>query len=197
MRRWGQAGMPDAIRNTVESVGARPQRSGLRAAASLIAPVLTAGTACATETVGASQRSAVEAYTSAFLLLDRHEIAALALTLAILGFAVVTAILLVRTRQGLAAALASERDQAIASRSAIDRAHALLLSEPQVLVAWPATADEPEIIGDPVLVTGVDHPQRVLAFGAWLAPAAARDMERSVDGLLPRGLGCAITTPRL
>src|SRR6516162_11522946 len=91
MRRLGQAGMPDAIRNTVESVGARPQRSGLRAAASLIVPVLTAGTACAAEAGGAFERSAVEAYASAFLLLDRHEIAALALTLAILGFAVVTA----------------------------------------------------------------------------------------------------------
>jgi len=189
--------MPDAIRNTVESVGARPQRSGLRAPASLIVPVLTAGTARAAEAGGAFERSAVEAYASAFLLLDRHEIAALALTLAILGFAVVTAILLVRTRQRLAAALASERDQAIAARSAIDRAYALLLSEPQVVVAWPATADEPEIIGDPVLVTGADHPQRVLAFGAWLAPEAARDLERSVDALRARGVGFAMTVSTL
>jgi signal transduction histidine kinase len=189
--------MPDAIRTTVESLGARPQRSGLRAAANLITAAVTVGAASAREAGGAFGGSAADTYVSAFLLLDRHEIAALALTLGILGFAVVTAILLVRARQRLAAALASERDQAIASRSAIDRAYALLLSEPQVVVAWPATTDEPEIIGDPALVTGVDHPESVLAYDAWLAPAAARDMERSVDALRARGVSFAMTVSTL
>src|SRR6266581_1178454 len=98
MRRLGQAGMPDTIRITVESLGAHPQRSGFCAAAT------------------------VDAYVSAFLLLDRHEVAALALTLGILCFAVITAILLVRTRQRLAAVAVAAHDQAIAARSAIDRA---------------------------------------------------------------------------
>jgi signal transduction histidine kinase len=189
--------MPDAIRTTVESLRARPQRSGLRAAASLITAAVMVGAASAREAGGTFGGSAADTYVSAFLLLDRHEIAALALTLGILGFAVVTAILLVRARQRLAAALASERDQAIASRSAIDRAYALLLSEPQVLVAWPPATDEPEIIGDPALVTGVDHPESVLAYDAWLAPAAARDMERSVDALRARGVSFAMTVSTL
>jgi signal transduction histidine kinase len=188
--------MPDAIRSTVESVGARPQRSRLRAAAAISGTALAFGTASIQEAAAAFQGSALDTYISAFSLLNRHEIAALGLTLGILGFAVVTAILLVRTRQRLAGALASERDQAIASRAAIDRAHTLLLSEPQVLVAWPPTPDEPEIIGDPALVTGVDR-QRVLAFGAWLAPEAARDMERSVDALRARGVSFAMTVATL
>jgi signal transduction histidine kinase len=188
--------MPDAIRSTVESVGARPQRRRLRAAAAILGMALALGAACIRGVEAAFQGSALDTYISAFSLLNRHEIAALGLTLGILGFAVVTAILLVRTRQRLAGALASERDQAIASRAAIDRAHALLLSEPQVLVAWPPTADEPEIIGEPALVTGVDR-QRVLAFGAWLAPEAARDMERSLDALRARGVSFAMTVATL
>src|SRR6516164_3573955 len=196
MRRLGQPGMPDAIRSTVESVGARPQRRRLRAVAAIFATAVMFGAASIRDVEAAVQGSALDTYVSALSLLDRHEIAALGLTLGILGFAVVTAILLVRTRQRLAGALASERDQAIASRAAIDRAHALLLSEPQVLVAWPPTADEPEIIGDPAPVTGVDR-QRVLAFRAWLAPEAARDMERSVDALRARGVSFAMTVATL
>jgi signal transduction histidine kinase len=190
--------MPDTIRTTVESLGAHPQRSGFRAAAAVIlTALLSLESASAQEAAPAFEGPTVDAYISAFLLLDRHEVAALALTLGILCFAVVTAILLVRTRQRLAAVAASARDQTIASRSAIDRAYALLLSEPQILIAWPATADEPEIIGDPTLVTGADISQHILSFGAWLAPAAARDMERSADALRARGVSFAMTVSTL
>jgi signal transduction histidine kinase len=196
MRRLGQAGMPDTIRTTVESWGAHPQRSGLRAAVVLIA-LLPLEAASAQEAAPAFAGSAVGAYISAFLLLDRHELAALALTLGILCFAVITAILLVRTRRRLAAMVTSARDQAIASRSAIDRAYALLLCEPQILIAWPASADEPEIIGDPALVTATDAPSQLLSFGAWLAPETAGDMQRSVDALRARGVSFAMTVSTL
>jgi signal transduction histidine kinase len=195
--------MPDTIRITVESLGAHPQRSGFRAAATVILATLLPLEAASAQERGqalaglAFEGSTVDAYVSAFLLLDRHEVAALALTLGILCFAVITAILLVRTRQRLAAVAASARDQTIASRSAIDRAYALLLSEPQILIVWPATADEPEIIGDPTLVTGADIPQHILSVGAWLAPEPARDMERSVDALRARGISFAMTVSTL
>ena len=77
-------------------------------------------------------------------------------------------------RGALAEVEASARDEIIAAKAAIDRAYALLLSEPQILVAWAAAADEPEIIGDPTLVTSADAPQRVLAFGTWLEPDKAQ-----------------------
>jgi signal transduction histidine kinase len=195
--------MPDTIRTTVESLGAHPQRSGLRAAAAAVVRATVLATlspfeaTAAQEAAPAFEGSTVDAYISALLLLDRHEVAALALTLGILCFAVITAIVLVRTRRRLAAVAASARDQAIASRSAIDRAYGLLLSEPQIIIAWPATADEPEIIGDPTFVTGADLPQYILSFGAWLAPEAARDMERSVDALRARGVSFAMTVATL
>ena len=211
----GQAGMPDAIRITVEGFGAHPQHEahsrayiageggremplgmrhgGVRAALAIALSALPLHLARAAETTGRPELSTLEAYVSALLSLDRHEIAALMLTLGVLCFAVVTAILLVRTRGRLAELEASSRDESATSRAAIDRAYALLLSEQQILVAWAAGSDEPEIIGDPTLVTAAETPQRVLAFGTWLEPETAGEMERSVDALRARGVAFAMT----
>jgi signal transduction histidine kinase len=204
----GQAGMPDTLRITVEGVGARPLTrahsrassticGGLAALAAAL-PALCCGTAAAEDAGGPIEPTLITAYVSAFWQLDRHEVAALALTLGILCFAVVTAILLVRTRRRLADVEASARDESIAAKASIDRAYALILSEPQMLIAWAASAtDEPEIIGDPRRVTGIDQPQRVLAFGTWLDAEAASNMERSVDALRARGVAFAMTVTSL
>jgi signal transduction histidine kinase len=207
--------MPDAIRITVEGFGAHPQHEarsrasiageggremplgmrhgGIRAVLAIALSALPLHLARAAETTGRPELSTLEAYVSALLSLDRHEIAALMLTLGVLCFAVVTAILLVRTRGRLAELEASSRDESATSRAAIDRAYALLLSEQQILVAWAAGSDEPEIIGDPTLVTAAETPQRVLAFGTWLEPETAGEMERSVDALRARGVAFAMT----
>jgi signal transduction histidine kinase len=204
----GQAGMPDTLRITVEGVGARPQskarsrasstRHGGFAAIAAAASTLWSQTAAAQDAGAPVEPTLITAYVSAFWQLDRHEVAALALTLGILCFAVVTAILLVRTRRRLADVEAAARDESIAAKAAIDRAYALLLSEPQMLIAWSASAaDEPEIIGDPRRVTGIDTPQRALAFGTWLDAETASSMERSVDALRARGVAFAMTAASL
>jgi len=191
--------MPDAIRITGGSLTAHPRRGAFRIAAAVVTAVvcIAPSPARADGTVPAPPSSTLDAYIAAFLQLDRHELAALALTLGILCFAVVTAILLVRTRQRLGDAEAAARDESIAARAAIDRAYALLMSEPQVLIAWAAASDDPEIIGDPSLVTSADAPHRLLAFGTWLAPTAARDMEHAVDALRARGISFAMTVTTL
>jgi signal transduction histidine kinase len=191
--------MPDAIRITGGSLWAHPRRGAFRIALALVTAAvgIAAAPARADDTVPALPGSTLDAYIAAFLQLDRHELAALGLTLGILCFAVVTAILLVRTRQRLGDAEAAARDESIAARAAIDRAYALLMSEPQVLIAWAAASDEPEIIGDPSLVASADAPHRLLAFGTWLAPAAARDMEHAVDALRARGISFAMTVTTL
>jgi signal transduction histidine kinase len=191
--------MPDAIRITGGSLRAHPRRGAFRIAAAIVsaAVCIAASPARPDDTAPALPGSTLEAYFAAFLQLDRHELAALALTLGILCFAVVTAILLVRTRQRLGDAEAAARDERIAARAAIDRAYTLLMSEPQVLIAWAAASEEPEIIGDPSLVAGADAPHRLLAFGTWLAPAAAGDMEHAVDALRARGISFAMTVTTL
>jgi len=118
--------------------------------------------------------------------IDRHEVAALALIVGLALFAVVTAVLLVRTRARAARAEASWHDETATLRAERDRANALLLSEPQLVVDWPAASDEPSIEGDPSIL-GVAAWHRALAFGSWLEPGKARALERAVEGL--RSLG--------
>src|SRR5262249_6779148 len=120
----GHTGMPDAIRATVEGFWARPLRSGFGTTLALLL-WLPANPASAQTATGDYAMSLLEAYIAAFALLDQHEVAALALTLGILCFAVVTAILLVRTRRRLGQVEAAARDESIAAKAAIDRAYAL------------------------------------------------------------------------
>jgi len=128
--------------------------------------------------------------------IDRHEIAVLVVLLGLMLFAVVTAILLVRMHARSARLETASRDQIAALRDDLDRANALLFSEPQVMVDWPAGSDEPRIDGDPAIV-GVIAPHRVLAFGSWLEPAKALAMEQAVEGLRSRGEGFSRTVTTL
>ncbi len=125
-------------------------------------------------------------------MLDRHELAALAVTLGILAFAVVTAIALVRARARAEHAEAAARAEITTLKTGLDRAVTMLLSEPQVLVVWSPVDDEPEILGDTALVTPVPIPRRVLAFATWLAGDKARELDDAVAALArPRAELCA------
>ena len=62
-----------------------------------------------------------------------------------------------------------------------------------MLVDWAAGADEPDIVGDTSILVPGDVPERVLAFGAWLEPQAAQQMERAVEALRAEGRGFAMT----
>src|SRR4051794_9200638 len=144
------------------------------------------------ETVMAEARPTlrpVTDYVDAFVTLERHEIAAIALTLGIILFAVATAIALLRTRSRAAHQLAARQAEINELREERDRANALLLAEPQIIVVWPAGADEPDITGDVSLITRTPLPRRVLAFGTWLAPNDAHAMEEAVGALRAEGKG--------
>ncbi len=110
----------------------------------------------------------------------------LALAFGVVLFAVVTAIMLVRTRS---APRAWRHGPATRSRACATNSTApmrVILSEPQIVVDWPAGADEPTIEGDPAPL-GVPRSHRVLAFGTWLDAGKASAMERAVDALRARG----------
>ncbi|MBQ8106788.1 MAG: PAS-domain containing protein [Afipia sp.] len=135
----------------------------------------------------------IDSALSLFPALDRQEIAALSVAAAVLGFSVVSAILLMRTR--LRAARIESRllsdNQALQLEA--DRFRALLFAEPQVLISWAAGEDRPDISGDVALLMphGADHfsPQRILAFGSWLLPEQALTMDHAVDKLREAGEG--------
>jgi hypothetical protein len=123
----------------------------------------------------------------AFAELNHSDIVTVTLTLGVLLFAVVTSIMLVRARLRAAAAELNFHDEIMALKAERDRSHALLMSEPQILVSWAAADNEPDIVGDTTLVTTASVPQRVLAFGSWLQPDKAQAMEHAVDALRADG----------
>jgi signal transduction histidine kinase len=177
--------MPDKIR--VSGGYARPWQGGLLAAIGGTSPA------------HADQQPTLALHKlvlSAQGSIDRHELAILVLILGLALFAVVTAIMLVRSRTRLVRLEAWSRDEIAGLRNDLDRANALLLSEPQLMVDWPAASDEPSIEGDAALV-GVSAPHRVLAFGTWLEHGKARAMEQAVDALRSHGEAFAMTLTTL
>jgi signal transduction histidine kinase len=139
----------------------------------------------------------IDRYVTGLAQLHRHELAALALIVGVVSFAVVTAVGLVRTRSRAQRAAAADRAEIVRLREQVDRAHALLFSEPQVVIAWDARFEEPEVLGDPGIVNSVPIARRILAFASWLDADQARAMERAVEALRSRGLGFAIAVTTL
>ena len=124
--------------------------------------------------------------------LNHQEFAVLATAMALLGFSVVSAILLMRNRTRAARNETKLRGQINELTAQTDRLSALLFAEPQVLISWPAGDDRPRINGDISLLLpeGLQQsPQRVLAFGTWLPAEPALQMDRAVDTLREKGEG--------
>ena len=175
--------MPETVRRTGGRLGSHPRRNGFRfAAAALVIGILTVPA----RAEGAGLPDFSE-YIHALAALNRGEILAMVLTLGVLFFGVVTAILLVRTRIRAGSAESKLRDRIAALRADLDRLQTLLMSDPQVLVSWAAADNEPDILGDTTLITTASVPQRVLSFGSWLEPEKAQAMERAIDALRANG----------
>ena len=180
--------MPDTIRKRCGTTHPWRGRFAQRAAACAIALPASAS--------AQSRLHPVSDYLNAFVSLERHEIAALTLSLGVIMFAVATAIALLRTRTRAAREIAACHSEINELREERDRATALLLAEPQVIVVWPAGADEPDISGDVSLLLRTPLPRRALAFGTWLDPERAHAMEDAVDALRTEGksFSLALTT---
>jgi signal transduction histidine kinase len=138
----------------------------------------------------ADDPSLLRAIASSF---NRQEIAALTTTLALLGFSVVAAILLMRTRIRAARNEARLRADIGELQVQADRFRALLFAEPQVLISWAAGDNRPQISGDVALLMPQEaqqyQPQRILAFGTWLPPEPALQMDHAIDALREHGEG--------
>jgi signal transduction histidine kinase len=130
---------------------------------------------------------------SIFFDFNRQEIAVLTTALALLGFSVVAAILLMRTRVRAARSEARLRSDIQDLQFQADRFRALLFAEPQILISWAAGDNHPQISGDTLLLMPQDsqsyQPQRILAFGTWLPPEPALQMDHAVDALREAGEG--------
>src|SRR3954469_14379926 len=130
---------------------------------------------------------------SALFDLNHQEFAALTTALSLLGFTVVAAILLMRTRVRASRVEVRLRSDIAELQVQADRLRALLFAEPQILISWAAGDNRPQISGDTALLISQDaqhnSPQRILAFGTWLPPEPALQMDHAVDALREEGEG--------
>ena len=176
--------MPETIRTANERLRSRPRCGGCLIGFAAVA-IFVALTAPAR--AGAA---------SAFDLIagiSRQDIAGVTFTFGLICFAVLATVILLRTRSRAERAESATRDQTMALNAEIDRLKALLLSEPQVIVAWAAADYQPEIFGDTTIIAPGGLAERVLAFGSWLEPAAAQRMQHAVDTLRGEGRGFVMT----
>ena len=183
--------MPDIIR-TSRSYAHRRRARG-------IGGFLAAISAIASFPAAASEQPALslqELVLTAHRSIDQHEIAFFALIVGVILFAVVTAVMLLRTRARAARLETWSRDEFTRLRDELDRANAVILSEPQIVVDWQAGSDEPGIEGD-LSALGVSASHRVLAFGSWLDAGKASAIERAVDALRARGEAFSMTLTTL
>jgi len=183
--------MPETIRTANERLRSRPWRGGFFVAF-LVAHLSIALSTPARADAGFAL-GVFDAVQRVVTTLNRQEIATLTLTLGLLCFAMLATIVLVRTRKAAERVEAVARDEVMSLHSEIDRLKTRLLPEPQVLVEWSAATDEPEIFGDTGIVTPGSVPERVLAFGTWLEPAAAQRMEHAVETLRAQGRAFVMT----
>ena len=118
---------------------------------------------------------------------SHQDVAVLTTALALLSFSVLAAILLMRHRVRAARFEAKLRADIADLQIQADSYRALLFAEPQILISWDAGGNRPKISGDTSLVLQQDAPQRILAFGSWLPPEAAMQMDHAVDALRETG----------
>src|SRR6266568_4663750 len=125
--------------------------------------------------------------------LNHQEFAVLTTALALVGFSVVASILLMRTRVKATRTEVQLRFDIADLQVQADRLRALLFAEPQILISWAAGDNRPQISGDTALLISHDaqqsSPQRILAFGTWLPPEPALQMDHAVDALREAGEG--------
>ncbi|MGE0061761.1 MAG: PAS-domain containing protein [Xanthobacteraceae bacterium] len=180
--------MPETIRTTNERLRSRPRGGGF-AASLAITTCLAAGTVPA----HAQGASALDHALTVLSGLGRMEMTGLAMTLGLTLFATLATIVLVRTRARAARAEAQAQTENAALRAETDRLRTLLMSEPQVLLAWNNDDDEPALTGDPSpFLPGADA-RRLLAFSSWLAPRGTRQLDEALTALRNDGRAFRLT----
>ena len=130
--------------------------------------------------------------------LRSYDIATLAVVLGLLVFAIMASVALLRVRRHAARIDHVAREETAQLRSEVERLHAMVLAEPQVILAWPADDDGgPEITGDSTLISPGITGQRILHFAEWLPPRLAALMEQALQDLRGQGRGFTETLTTL
>src|SRR5262245_41182181 len=155
-------------------------------------PVLAVAAGLVQATSASAQSATAQASDlarEAFARVPWHEVAGLALTLGIILFAVISAILLLRTRAGAATERAAQQAEIQVLKAMASESRALLAAESQTLIVWPADGGEPQVHGEESLLGPGLAPERLIDFTGWLDPELAAELASAVETLRARGQG--------
>ncbi|MFO1184737.1 MAG: PAS-domain containing protein [Bauldia sp.] len=111
----------------------------------------------------------------------------------VVTFAVICAIVLIRARDRAEGENAQLRNASADLRAAVDRAEALLSVGEERLVAFETSHGLPVVAGQLPRIAGVPEDRNAfVAFGNWLAPASASQLDSAIALLRERGEAFAI-----
>lgn len=112
------------------------------------------------------------------------EVIQLAVFVGITGTAMLSAIWLIRERQRTADQNAELRERLAETGHALQRTESLLNLNDQRVVVWMNESRKPDVVGALPPETGVPNDRSAfLAFGRWLTPQSAADLERALNAL--------------
>ncbi|KQZ82986.1 alkaline phosphatase [Mesorhizobium sp. Root157] len=153
----------------------------LRALLAGSAAILPVGTLCA---------YAQEAPAKAVVSIGTIEVIQLAISVGVMGAALISAIVLIRERQRTSAENTQLRTRIADVNASLQRSEALLNLRDQRIVVWASENKKPELIGSLPLDTGApDDRAAFLAFGRWLMPRSAAAIEHGIAALREKGTG--------
>jgi|GEM_PF-24388 len=187
-RQSGDRGVAPALACAAAGLSCLPPAQAAAQSGNTQPPTIESDIAGALDIIG-------DRFVESFSHVPQEVLAALSLFLGILFFAVLAAILYVRTRARLQLVEREAREELGELSARVERAEGLLAVDQTVLVVWPAgsdleTVEVPEIdcASGPSRVL----PSRrsdVLAFGKWLDAESAFELERLIVALRARGEG--------
>ncbi|WP_284727792.1 sensor histidine kinase [Sphingomonas psychrolutea] len=112
------------------------------------------------------------------------EMVGYALVLGILSAAMLSAGWLIRQRGRLEAEGAEMRSALSDAKQQISRYHALIAEKNRRIVIWDGQNGKPEFLGQLPVETGAPQTDgEFLAFGRWLKPASASELEKAIEAL--------------
>jgi signal transduction histidine kinase len=118
---------------------------------------------------------------------DFHSATSFTLVIGSVAVATAASLLLMRERREWAHREHALRGELASLRTAQDRAELLMASERQLIISWNGRDKEARFEGDPTIAGEGATGKRVLAFGAWIAPADAAVLESALESLRQRG----------
>ena len=145
----------------------------------------------------AAEAGVLDQVVAAIASLTAGDIATISVLLGALVFAVVTALALIRLRDRTETETDNLRETAAALSLELERAEALLSMNGDRILIWEGSGKPPLITGTLPSVPGIpDERGGFLAFGTWLAPQSAAQLDRGIAMLRSRGetFALALTT---